>query len=102
MKSQDAKDFDSARARNEAAKAGLNEIELKIKTGDYLSRTAFREASATLLAEVAQALRSIPDLLERKAGITPDQVQIVSVEVDQVLNHLSSGLEMFTEQAPPA
>ena len=53
VKPPEGQDYDKAKARNEAAKAGLNELELKIKSNEYLSRTAYREASATLLASAS-------------------------------------------------
>ena len=96
VKPEEAVNFDKARARNEDAKAGLNEIELKKAQGEYLSRTAFREACATLLAEVAQALRSIPDQLERKHALPPAAVQSVEKTIDEALATLAGGLELFT------
>ena len=99
VKPDEAKDYDRARARNEDAKAGLNEIELKRAQGEYLSRTAFREACATLLSEVAQALRSIPDQLERKHALPPTAVQMVEQTIDNALSTLAGGLELFTGAA---
>lgn len=95
-KSIESKNFDRARARNEAAKAGLNEIELKKATGEYLSRTAFREASATLLAQLAHGLRSLPDTLERKHALEPHVVQSIESTIDQALGQIAAGLELFT------
>jgi hypothetical protein len=96
-KPPEALDFDKAKARNEAAKAGLNEIELKIKSGQYLERAAFREATATLLAELAQGLRGLPDRLERKFDLRPEQIQLVADEIDNALAGVADGLELFVE-----
>lgn len=85
-----------ALARKEEALAGLNELDLKVKTGQYLERDAFREAAATLLAELSQALRSLPDALERKHALSPEIVQDVEKTVDDALAALAAGLEMFT------
>ena len=41
-------------------KALQSELNYKTDSGEYLSRVAFKEASATLLAEVAQALGESP------------------------------------------
>lgn len=85
-----------ALARKEEALAGLNELELKIKTGQYLERAAFREASATALAELAQTLRSLPDMLERKHALSPEVVLDVEQTVDDALSSVAATLEMFT------
>ena len=78
-------------------KALQSELNYKKDSGEYLSRTAYREASATLLAEVAQALRSLPDLLERKCGLPTDALLKAEQVIDDCLSTLSAGLEMFTE-----
>lgn len=88
--------FEEARARNETAKAGLNEIELKIKAGEYISRTAVQSASATALATMAQTMRSIPDNMERK-GITPETCAMVERIIDDVMAGLSQELEILSE-----
>jgi hypothetical protein len=84
----------------EEAKAQHARLKYEIEAGNYLPRDAYREASATLLAEVAQALRSLPDLLERKCSLSPEQVARVEQVVDEALSTLSIGLELFTEQKP--
>lgn len=96
----DKQKFDEAKARNEAAKAGLNELELKIKSGEYLSRTAYREASATLLAELAQGLRSLPDTLERKFGLSPEALLHVERTIDEAMQSVADGLELFAGSEP--
>ena len=96
VKPEEAVNFDKARARNEDAKAGLNELKLKIESNEYLSRGAFREASATLLAELAQGLRSLPDILERKFNLPPAQVELVAEAIDEALTSVADGLELFT------
>ena len=97
---EDAKNHNAAKARNEAAKAGLNELELKIKSGEYLSRAAYREASATLLAELAQGLRSLPDTLERKFGLSPEALLHVEKTIDDAMQGVADGLELFAGSEP--
>lgn len=82
-------------ARKEAALADQAELKFKIDSKEYLSRAAFREASATLLAELSQTLRSLPDALERRHSLTPDVVQQVEQTVDEALSNVASGLELF-------
>lgn len=86
--------FDEARTRNETAKAGLNEIELKIKSGEYIARAAVQTASATALATMAQTMRSIPDNMERK-GVAPEVCVLVERVIDEVMAGLSQELEML-------
>lgn len=95
VKPQEVDDFEKARARNESAKAGLNELKLKIDSKEYLARSAFREASATLLAELAQGLRSIPDTLERKHALEPRVVQEIEAVIADGLSTVAAGLELF-------
>lgn len=94
-KTEDAIDFERARARNEAAKAGLNELQLKINSGEYLARDAFREASATLLAELAQGLRSLSDRIERRHALPPAVILEIEQTIDDALATVASGLELF-------
>lgn len=96
VKPQEMQDYDAARARNESAKAELNELEVKIKTGEYGSRASYRQASATALASLAQTLRSVPDNLERRMGISPEVAQEVGDMIDAALNDLASEFEMMT------
>ena len=84
-------------ARKESALADLNELDYKVKSGQYLERAAFREAAATVLSELAQALRSLPDALERKHALPPKVIQDVERTVDEALASAAAGLEMFTE-----
>ncbi len=96
VKPQEMQDYDAARARNEAAKAELNEIEVLIKTREYGSRAAYRQAAATALASLAQTLRSVPDNLERRLGVSPEVAQEVGDQIDAALNDLASEFEMMT------
>ncbi len=71
------------------------ELDYKKDAGEYLSRGAYREASATLLAELAQGLRSIPDTLERKFGLAPDVVLAIQTTIDERMQAVADGLELF-------
>lgn len=85
-----------AQARKETALAGLNELELKIKSGEYLPRSAYREATATLLATLAQGLRSLPDTLESRVGLDPRALELVDTAVTEALNNVAETLALFT------
>lgn len=86
------------RAVADKAEADAKNADLKFKVDskEYLPRTAFREAAATLLAELAQGLRSLPDELERKHSLAPEIVQAVEETINDHLSEIANGLEMFT------
>lgn len=84
VKPQQAIDYETARARKEAALADLNELEYKIKSGQYVHRDAVRQAGATLMATLVQTLRSVGDGLERK-GVPVEVCTAVEQVISQVL-----------------
>jgi phage terminase Nu1 subunit (DNA packaging protein) len=86
-------DLDREKARNEKAKADLNELELKIKTGEYVPRAQVRQATATALATLAQTLRSVPDNLERKLGISPEIATEIGLQIDNALAEVANAFE---------
>ena len=91
--SGDQADLASAKARNEAAKADLNELDLRVKSGEYVSRAAVREATATALATLAQTLRSVPDNLERELNIAPDLADDIGKRIDAALDEVADEFE---------
>lgn len=95
IKPEVVKDFDKAKARKESALADLNELSFKVKSGQYVERAAVQDASATLLAELGQSLRSMADNLERKFNLPPHIVADISLTVDEALNNVATGMEMF-------
>lgn len=86
-----------AKARKETALAGLNELNLKVKTGEYLPRAAYQEATATLLAMLSQGLRSLPDAIERRHALPPKVLEMIQETIDESLNHVAETLALFTE-----
>ncbi len=97
--SQDKQDFEAARARNESAKADLNELELAIKRGEYVLRAAVQEATATALSALSQTLRSVPDNIERKLGVPPEVAQEVGHLIDAALNDVAAKFEELGGEA---
>lgn len=92
-------DYDKAKARNEAAKADLNELELRIKTGEYVPRAEVRQATATALATLAQTLRSVPDNLERKLGVAPGIAAEIGLQIDNALADVANAFESMHADA---
>lgn len=81
-------EYGDARAAHEYWKAQLAEQAYRKNAGDLLDRAQVEQASATVLAAVAQTLRSIPDNLERAAGLTPEQAE----ECERIIDSLCLGL----------
>ena len=97
--SEDRLDYEAARARNESAKADLNELELAIKRGEYVPRAEVQAATATALSALSQTLRSVPDNLERTLGLSPDIAQEVGRQIDAALDDMATRFEELTVQA---
>ncbi len=97
--SDDRLDYEAARARNESAKADLNELDLAVKRGEYVPRAEVQAATATALSALSQTLRSVPDNLERTLGISPDIAQEVGRQIDAALDDMATRFEELTVQA---
>lgn len=95
VKPDEVVDYEKARARNEQAKAELNELELKIKSGQYVSRASVQQASATVLATLAQGMRSISDNLERR-GVPPEVCVKVEAIITEGMADIASDLELMS------
>jgi phage terminase Nu1 subunit (DNA packaging protein) len=98
QKPEEDVDYGKARARHEQIKADLAELKLKVETGRYVERDAVRQASATMLATLSQALRSLPDNLERKFNLSPDVLQHIAREIDSLTDDMAQDLAMFTDE----
>ena len=94
----------SPQDRKALADARLREHALKVKEGEYLPRENVRQGCAVSFQMVAQSVRSIPDNLERKLGLTPEQVEFAERVVDQICADLYSQIEALhtanTESTP--
>ena len=95
----EAVDFDKARARKEQANAELAELELAKRTRSQVDRIAVRQASATALASLVQSLRSIPDNLERRLGLSPEVAQSVGEMIDACLDTVADEFQLMTADA---
>lgn len=91
--------FEDAKARNEAAKARINEVKAAEVEGNVLPRDVWRDASATIFAMLAQTLRSLPDNLERSANLSPTQAEIVERTVDEALSSVAAQFKAMSKDA---
>ena len=87
--------YSTAKARKEVAQASKAELEFRVMDGQYLPREAIRSALAEAYQAVAQSLRSIPDNLERKMGITPEVAEVVSTAIDEAMGELAYAMEQM-------
>lgn len=87
--------YAGAKARKEAALAAKAELEFRIKSGQYLPREAVRSALATAFQSIAQSLRSIPDNLERKMGVSSEVAEAVGLSIDEAMGDLAYSMEQI-------
>lgn len=85
--------------RKALADARLREHTLHVKEGDYLPREAVRNASAEVFQMVAQSVRSIPDLCERRTGADPETCTLIEGVIDQVCSDLADRMEAMHRQS---
>jgi phage terminase Nu1 subunit (DNA packaging protein) len=97
-RTSDDEKFSAARARRERANASRAEIALSAEAGALVSREAVRQACATLLAIVAQSLRSVPDNIERTLALQPEAVEAVAQQIDAALTEAANALRAIHEQ----
>lgn len=90
--------YAKARAKNEAFKAQLAELDFKIRSGEFVSRAEVRQASATAMATIAQTLRSIPDNLERRLGLSAEVAEEISLLIDEAMSDLADQLEKMAKE----
>lgn len=88
--------YNEARARHEEIKADGAALELSIKRGEYLPREPIRLAAAAAVASVVQALRSMPDTLERKFNLSPEVTEAIEKCVDEALADLGRQFKAMT------
>lgn len=86
-------ELDQIRAEHEAVKKAEREFKLAREQGQYVPREAVRQASATALALLSQAVRSIPDNCERQLGLQPDVVAAIQDQCDAALTELAAAFK---------
>lgn len=93
-KSEDLLALDAAKARKESILADKHEFQLAIDQGKYVPREVIQMQAATIMAALAQGLRSVSDKLERK-GISTDVCIAVDEEINHALNETSKSLALI-------
>lgn len=71
-----------------------------IDAGELYERAPTLHTFATTIAVFAEQVRAIPDLLERRAGLTPKQAELAADEIDTQLETVKKRLLDQIGQAP--
>ena len=77
-----------AQAKREAFKADLAELEYRREIGELYRRDEVMRTFTTAMAIMVEQLRSIPDKMEREAGISPSQAEIAERVIDAQLEEI--------------
>ncbi|WP_038054729.1 DUF1441 family protein [Thioalkalivibrio sp. ALJ1] len=85
--------FNKARADKEAALAQLRQMEADQRAGTLIPAAEVEEAVATAFGRIRQRLASLPDDLERRGLVTPEQAEGVEAEVYNTMNTIADQLE---------
>lgn len=72
--------------------AELKALELRRRAGELCELDEVMQLYTTTIAVFAEQIRSVPDILERKAGITPKQAETAADEIDEQLEQIRSRL----------
>ena len=72
--------------------AELKALELRRRAGELCELDEVMQLYATTVAVFAEQMRSVPDILERKAGITPKQAETAADAIDEQLEAVRSRL----------
>jgi len=86
-------DYAIAKAKKETYLAELAQLEFEVKTQAKIDRIAVREAAAAAQAACAQALRAIPDTVERKFNVAPEIAAEIGLLIDAAMDELATELE---------
>jgi hypothetical protein len=98
----DISEFHRARTRKETALAQIREYEAGERGGQLYGRGEVLRVIATSIAVFTEQLRSLPDSLERRAGLSPGQCELAERVVDGELEALRERLlATVTGKTPP-
>lgn len=87
--------FDKEKALHERSKRLRSELAHRIESRTVVMRNAVQDGAAKALAMAAQALRSLPDNLERKFNLAPNVTEEIEKTIDAVLTDLAADFEML-------
>lgn len=94
------KDLDlyaKARAKKEVFLANKAEAEFRKLQCELYDRAEVRQTVAVTLSTLVEQLRSVPDMLERNAALTPVQIGMVADAIDTQLDEARKKLQGLVE-----
>jgi len=97
--STDAQRFAAARATKEEALARLREAEAGQKERRLIPVAEVDEVMALAFATVAQRLLTLPDELERNAGLSPEQAELAENTIHAAMEQLAEELATLGMEA---
>ena len=74
--------------------------ELQVRDRELIPESEVEQTVATAFSAVAQSMLALPDQLERRAGLTPAQSEIVQAAVHETLTELSERLSALATLEP--
>lgn len=86
-----------SQAKKAAFDAQMSELEFNVKAGKYVLRSDVVQSNSTAYAMVAQAMRSIPDNLERRLGISPEVAEEIGVMIEEAMDALYEQMGKFEQ-----
>jgi hypothetical protein len=81
-----------AKAKRETYRAQLEELRYKQAAGQLLDASTYERALSSAFSTVAQTLESLPDVLERDAGIDGAAVERCREVIDRMRDELYTAL----------
>ena len=94
-------EYTASRAKKESFAAKMLEHNFNVESGKYVPRAEVQRAAAVAFATVSQTLRSIPDNLERRLGISPEVAEQVAFQIDEIMGDLADDLEKMHVDSTP-
>lgn len=82
----------SAKAEREETNAARDLLKLRKEAGELCALGEVMQLYTTTIAIFVEQMRSLPDMLERKAGLSPRQAEMAADEIDEQLELLEKRL----------
>jgi hypothetical protein len=88
--------YTEARAQHERCKAELAQLTVDVKSGKLIPADEVERVVSTAFATISQAIRSIPDNIERQTSPGADVIEAIERITDESLNALADQLAVLS------
>lgn len=92
--------YREAHADKERALADIRLMEAATKAGELIPADEVAETVATAFQRIAQTIFALPDQLERRAGLTPEQAETAQRVIHDAMDGLADDLAELTPPEP--